>query len=788
MVRVVFRVPQPGVRAIGGHVGSQGSSWVADRKKAVHLGLSFVFVMSMAAATVADQAASLRLPADVPPVIAVWGWREAEFAPEGYRAHIEMVARHSATNLFAATIRAPGRLVTDRAVHDQIKAATEFASRFGIGIAMDLDVRLARETFAKAYPGELQEMLRLREVALKDAGEVTLNIASEQLSDHYTYQSGYFPQAGRLVRAYAYERGDKGIKPDTVQDITARCVVKVDAKAAVVSIPCEQAMEGKVACVMVAFTHLAADVFAPHLLSFQRRILESYRDVPLAGACKDEWGFPPCFDGNPAHNDYWFSTALAKAYAEQTGGRDFVRDCLLMTYGEMGREGERQAAINQFNEMVRLRNGAIEQGFYAAVKSVWGPKAVVATHPTWWPYPDRREFKKNGLNWWIARRDWAQTDEITPYCVRTSLAKKWNSPLWFNMYYSQDVADYEAELWAGALTGGRIDYHALWPVDEKVMSNEERYRALMRGGLMRGDCRVRLLNFITRSPLDCPVAVVFGQPCAMNWAGPAWDDVGMRLSDALWQAGYPADLIPTTEIWTGALSVSEDGYLQYGPQRYRSVVLYHPELDKPMIAELFRKAAKGKTSLHRVGEWNRGFEGKTFDGAAALPSEMIVLADAESAAMRIVQDLEKVGVPRQPRADRVLGFGDCRSVAPPAKGESRLLDGTRVIVSGVGSASGDSIQRTISIDGHDLVVDAEGLVAVRLNRQGGIETLAAGGMKSLTAGDLRIDLAERVDVALWRDSQGRFHGVLQDCAGPVPEPLAKLTGDWLRLAVPVPIK
>ena len=135
------------------------------------------------------------------------------------------------------------------------------------------------------------------------------------------------------------------------------------------------------------------------------------------------------------------------------------------------------------------------------------------------------------------------------------MAKKWNSPLWFNMYYSPNVPDYQAEMWAGALTGGRIDYHPLWPVDENTTPHVELYRALLRGGLMRGDCRVRLLNFITRSALDCPVAVVFGQPCAMNWAGPAYDDVGLGLSDALWQAGYPADLIPTTEIWTGALSV-----------------------------------------------------------------------------------------------------------------------------------------------------------------------------------------------------------------------------------------
>ena len=143
---------------------------------------------------------------------------------------------------------------------------------------------------------------------------------------------------------YAYERTAQGIKSDTVQDITAHCTARADAKAVAVSIPCDTGTAGKAACVMVAFTHLAADVFAPHLLSFQRQILESYRDVPLAGACKDEWGFPPCFDGNPAHKDYWYSDPLAKAYAEQTGGRDLLRDCLLMTYGEVGREGERLAA------------------------------------------------------------------------------------------------------------------------------------------------------------------------------------------------------------------------------------------------------------------------------------------------------------------------------------------------------------------------------------------------------------------------------------------------------------
>jgi hypothetical protein len=758
-----------------------------------------VLVLVSNAAPITDQAISpktagrlsmLRLPTNVPPEMAVWGWRESEFAPHGYESHIEMMARHSGVSVLTTTIRAPNELVTDEAVRAQIRNAAEYAARFGIKIAMDLDVRLARETFRAAYPDELQEMLRLREVPLKGSGEVTLSIPSTDLSDHYTFNAThYIPLTGRVVRIYTYGRTSRWVKPETLRDITSKChVLSANEKGVSVSIPCDEKMAGKCACVMVAFAHLTPDVFAPHLLSFQRQILKSYRHVPLAGACKDEWGFPPCFDGNPAHNDYWYSRYMAQAYAKQTGGHDLIRDCLLMTYGETGREADRLAAINHFNELCRERNGAIETDFYNAVKSVWGADAVVATHPTWWPYPDSREFKKNGLDWWIVRRDWAQTDEITPYCVRTALAKKWGSPLWYNMYYSTKVADYQAEMWADALTGGRINFHPLWPTGREMIVNQERYRALLRGGLMRGDCRVRLLNFITRSPLDCPVAVIFGQPSAMNWAGRAYDDVGMKLSDKLWQAGYPADLIPTTEIWSGAVKVSRNGYVQCGPQRYRCVVLYHPDLDQTVTAEFLRRAAKGKTTLYRIGDWSHDFDGKRFDDKKSLPRSMLELADAKAAVDAITKQLEAASVAPQPRANRTLNFPGCHSVAPPTEGESRLIDGTHIIVSGVNSASGDPIQRTFSVNDHNVSVDAIGLVAVRLDKRGRLEALAAGGLKTLSTGKFKIDLPDRVDLALWHDNQGRFRGVLQGWAGVVPTSLQKLTKDWLRLSVPVPVE
>jgi hypothetical protein len=284
--------------------------------------------------------------------------------------------------------------------------------------------------------------------------------------------------------------------------------------------------------------------------------------------------------------------------------------------------------------------------------------------------------------------------------------------------------------------------------------------------------------------------VVFGQSCAMNWAGPAYDDVGLALSDALWRAGYPADLIPATEIGAGSLAVDADGYVRYGPQQYRGVVLYHPQFEGPVTAEFFRKAAKGKSRLYRIGAWTQDFDGKPFDGPTSLPRKMNALADPTACAAQVVQDLKASGVAPQAPATRTLNcsYTDLRTVAPPAEGECRLLDGTHILVSGARAASGDPVQRTVHVDGHPIAVDAVGMVAIRLGKRGRLEALAAGGLKSLSAAGFKLELPDRVDLALWRDSRGRFHGALQGWTGTIPPSLQKLTDDWLRLSVPVPLE
>ena len=726
-----------------------------------------------------------RLPDDVTPVIGAWFWREETFQPEGYRKRLDFFRDHTVYNLLTTSCRLPGREVTTPGVHDQLREAIAYAKRCGMDVAFELDVRLAREAFQKAYPDELQEVLRLRTIELTGEGQATLRIKSEVPRDHMNSRTvPYLLVSSRLVRVYTFERGPGGIKAGTVQDVNlARCSMRkvADQNAVDVTIHCRPDMKGRTACIAVAFTHLTPDVFAPHLLDFQRSIIEQYGDLDLVGILKDEWGFPPCYDGCPQKNDFWYSEARAAAYAERAGGRDLVRDCLLMYLGEQGRQAERQAAINHFLDMSRLRNSLIEDHCYRLAKEFFGPDAYLFTHPTWMPYPGTAEFKKNGLHWWTATRNLAQTDECTPYCARTSLAKKWGSPVWFNQYYAKTAESYELNVWSHALGGGRINYHPLYPYEGDWYGD-----LLVRSRVMRAESRVRLLNLISSSPVDCPVAVIFGHACGMNWAGPAYDDVGLALTDKLWREGFYADLIPSTEISDPALRINDDGFVQYGPQSYSVVVLYHPEFEQPGTAAFFRVAAKGRTVLFRVGQWTRDFNAKPFDGKTALPAAMTEVADAPTCGDLVIAKLRELGVePHSPATWETQWSRELATAAPDQRGHLRLIDGTRIMLSGKNNVEGDLIRAEFHIGRHKVFMDAVGVAAVRLDPNGELEAFAAGGLKRLSAPGLTIELHERLDIAYWHEN-GRPRGVIQGFETKVPTRLKIFCQDWQHLPLPSP--
>lgn len=192
------------------------------RALAVHVGLviaaSTLLSPLLVASAAVDQAGIRSLRVELPgqeqnvikeswPGIGCWFWSAEEFKPDGYKRFLDLQAKHSGFGLLTTSIRHPVE-VTDPKVHDQIKAAAAYARERGMGIVMDLDVRLARQAFMDKHPGEMQEIVRLREVALADAGEVSLVVEPISLGDHYTFaMRGYDPVSAHVLRVYSYVAG-----------------------------------------------------------------------------------------------------------------------------------------------------------------------------------------------------------------------------------------------------------------------------------------------------------------------------------------------------------------------------------------------------------------------------------------------------------------------------------------------------------------------------------------------------------------------------------------------------
>jgi hypothetical protein len=656
------------------------------------------------------------LPATLAPEIYAWFWSEREFEPEGYREFVDLIADHTNFNLMTTSLRSPRHEITLPGTHDQVKRAVEYAHQRGLRVALDLDVRLARGTFLKQHPGEQQWMLRVRE------GRGAVSVEPQRLSDHMTGGGGeYEVLGGRLLRVY--RRGED----DTIEELRAGVRVEEESARRVAVRGAET--DGLIA--VVAFEYRTPDVFAPSLLEFQNNIYEQYRDVPLDGGMKDEWGFPPVYDRGPRGGDFWYSETLARAYGA-VSGEDFVHDCVLMTNGAGGTDAERVAAANRYLRLILTRNVEIECHFYDNVKRVFGPRAFVGTHATWGIMPSGDAFK-NGYDWWQARRDYGQTDEDFPIPLRTALAKKMGQPLWFNQYYNQDLEPYYAEIWRDARAGGRVNFHPLWP---SKLDQTAQLR-LLQSPVMMAERRIRLLDFITHAPLDCPVAVVFGHAAAVNWLGPHFGDIGVDFAEELWKTGFPADIIPSTEIENGSLHIEQE-YVRYGAQRYRALVFLNTLYEPAGTFEFLKRAAGSRTALFVRG-----------NGVDPAPSRVAQFLKGSYTAHYNPPDL------------------------------AHLTDGTCVLARGEKNPAGDAIEETFYCGATKVSVRATGVFAIRLEK-GELHSLAASDLRSLEAGGLHWQLAAPLDVALWKDEQGRFHGVLQGQPS-VPAELQKLTADWMRL-------
>ena len=644
----------------------------------------------------------------------------------------------------------------------------------GIKVYMDTDPRSARDEFLRRWPEDAQARLAF-EIVEPTRGTASFRMIPEKCGDHMTAgtKRGYDVFRSRLLKAWAITFGDDGLAdPDSVRDVTdeiynAEC-------ATVLSGIVSGLHKGEKLVALGEFSHWSADVFSPHLMPYAHELMETYRKLGADGAMKDEWGFPSTRERQRQFKSFWYSRHFAAAWARESGGRDMIEDALGMVVPFRGREQVRTAAIDRYFALTERRNAEIERDFYDANKRLWGPDVYVTKHPTWYSHGDpwRQEFFHNGLGWWDATRDWAQSDETCEVGHNLGMMRLCGGPCWLNEGYGDVPEHYPRALWRFALCGGRMVYHSLYSgrFAERDLAPEERnvvaHREILTAGGAAAESRVRLLSLITRAQPVSAAAFVFGHSRVMNWTDPAFEDLGCPFLHAVGRAGYYLDVFPSTA--TDRLHVDADGWVTAGPMRYPAVFLHRLS---PADAAAWNRLTGDRILKTRVA---------AVDSLEIPGAETWSTADAA----RAIALLEKTGAVRQTpfgKTDQNDQERDNANLLPDPDGTLVLLDGTVARIKGSSpDPTGDPIAGTLE----GVAFAAKGLFAVRVE-QGEAVALAAGGLARAKGAGLDLAFGEPLDLALVKRG-GKWRGLVQVPAAPfeIPAALKALTDDWRILVQP----
>lgn len=697
-----------------------------------------------------------RLPLDVLPENVFESLSNAHFYDPSFadlnREKLDGYATNATFNVVTLTLRCAPDL-NDPRTKEKVADYVRLAHARGLKVLMDIDPRIARHRFLAAHPDECERVVHVVRVKPGTDGRATASAArTRQLNDHMSWGStrAYDATGASLLGGWAL-KGDgskRRLQPFVSEQTHNSCTATCDGLA-----------QDEDFVALFEFRLYSADVFSPLLLPYTRELMETYRALGVDGAMKDEWGHPPSYSFDPlfkANLAHWYSPHYAAAYARATGGRVLAEDLVEMTFGGPGAE----AMVDAYNRVNLERNVAIERHHYFTVKELFGDDTYVTKHATWWGTLSWPEFRHDGLDWWQAKRDWAQTDETTAVPVMLSLAKKFGKG-WLNEGYQNAPEKYAPKLWQYALAGGRMVYHGVYPAKgPRYDAMGAREQALARTfDILRQDgalaqSRIRLANVLSGSVADSPVAFVFGHMNLMNWLKKdTYADWGGDKVAALTSQGWLTDAYPSTELKNFA--VDAEGWLRMGAQRYHAVVLYHPDADDARAFDA-RLADVTKTRVFRLAKDARA------DAVAAF--------------------LETSGARRQPAV--------CRNGAwnaeqyPEADGTLRLVDGTLERFKALDSTAGDPIAGVLETEAGDVAYRAVGFFGARA-RNGRVEAFGGAQVAEASIPGLAIRLDRPEDFVLTRDADG-WQGLLQrvDVDAPVPPALLAVTPRWTILAAP----
>lgn len=474
-------------------------------------------------------------------------------------------------------------LVNDHIIALLKSCCARFA-QYGRRVVLDIDPRRELKYYRENPTGEQYRALTYKQWVLNEDGSY-----SEEI-----------PQSQGVLRCLCVEFDGQGcIIEDSVKDITAL----TEWKDGVITVNGGRTLAGKTVVCFPYTNTQHVDICGDDYKQLWDTMFRRVADIGLSGAATDEWSVR--LVGGPQQGK-WFcaSDGLRKYYRARTG-RELFDDILFFRNRSDKHPDKHSRIAMDFVNTLRARVVDGDEVLYDSTKRYFGKDALVLCHPTYMGDVSCMsiDLSLNGLDWWEVKRDFAQTDELVDIPIRMSMSRKCPDNLWYNMWYSQrtmDINSYFPETWKNALYGGRthhLGYECRKEPGIVLELNHEGYLEL----LSDMEDEIEKLNAVQTTRPDTRILTVFSYDAAADWTVAYPDDMtlragnqylqpAVRFSTNLLKRGYLNDIVPSSEIDNGSLTL-KGGKACYGGHTYDAVIVIHPIVLTDKATAFFRDYA-----------------------------------------------------------------------------------------------------------------------------------------------------------------------------------------------------
>lgn len=560
------------------------------------------------------------------PKALVWQFNDRSLSRRQYLKDIDFISRNIDVDVLAIAPLENVNVEDSGQFHDAFKELVEYASSKSIRVVLRQEPGMSgffnasvdgsdEGTFVIADQTEAQGVAYDDETVLDDEGFAEVKVSAKWARNKLR------PLRNELLRVYAFDRTGAGFyRPGSLTDITGKArVVARTSRAQTIEIEAGTEYAGKNVFVLTCQYFNYRDLFGGAFARQQKKIMDSLRDVPLAGFYLDESGYMVLDSRRIRRGETspwrgrFYSAAMEREWRSKHG-TDLVRTLFDMRYAPEGDDRARIRAINLYMETMRMKPLEVERELVAYQKRIWGDDVFLACHSTFHNKLDGDEVWHTGCDWWDVPRDFGFTDERTDYPTRMGVLLSSKKSMLLHMYYSKNAEDYYREMIGMAPFNGRVFQHAYNDGVWGLGFNETETTFLP-------DIRklTRVISSLDTFQNVCPrldLLVVFGTAAQFNWypdhdARNKWDvDGSLGIQNkmrALWEAGYRCALIPDTMITDGRLGIS-DGRFVFNGHEFRHCLFLYPKYAKKEVYGFLNRAAAEGMSLAVAGRADIDFD------------------------------------------------------------------------------------------------------------------------------------------------------------------------------------